>query len=128
MRRYQILILFGSILAISASSLFYFTGPVVSWSPQGWVYSTRTIEMNIQQIPTLVLYVIIPYVVATIIAFTIKEYIKFIGIGLIILALYTWWVMYNMTGHSLLATMGFGLFLAAGILAIRFRSKLNKSP
>ena len=125
MRKYQILTLIGSILVISTSSYFFFTGPVVTWSPQGWVETNRTLEMNIQQIPILVVYVIFPYAVATIIAFTVKEYTKIIGIGIIILGLCTWPALYNSTGYSILAAIGFGLFLAAGILAILYKPRLN---
>jgi hypothetical protein len=83
--------------------------------------------MNIQQIPFLVLYVIFPYAMAGIITFTVKKYTKLIGIGLIILALYTWWALPNLTGQWILATIGFGLFLAAGILALRFKPISNKT-
>jgi hypothetical protein len=125
MRKYQILILIGSILVISTSSYFFFTGPVVTRSSQGWLETNRTLEMNMQQIPILVVYVIIPYTVATIIALTVKEYTKLIGMGLIILALYTWWAVYNITGYPILATIGFGLLLAAAILAVLYKSRLN---
>ena len=125
LRKYQILILIGSILVISTSSYFFFTGPVVTWSPQGWVETNRTLEMNLQQIPILVVYVLFPYALATIIAFAVKGYTKIIGIGIIILALYTWGTQYDITGYSILGTIEFGLFLAAGILAILYKSRLN---
>ena len=128
MRRYQILILIGSILIISTSLYFSLTGPVVTWSPQGWVETKRTSEMNMQQVPILVAYVILPYAIATIIAITVKEYTKFIGIGMIILALYAWWVQYDLTGYSILGLIEFGLFLAAGILAILYKPRLNVPP
>jgi hypothetical protein len=81
--------------------------------------------MDIQQIPILVVYVILPFAVATIIAFTVKEYTKMIGIGIIILALYTRWALYNITGYFIIAVIGFGLFLAAGILTILYEARLN---
>lgn len=78
-----------------------------------------------QQIPILMVYVILPYALATIIAIAVKGYTKIIGIGIIILALYTWGTQYDITGYSILATIEFGLFLAAGILAILYKSRLN---
>jgi len=125
LRKYQILILIGSILVISTSGYFFFAGPVVTWSPQGWVETNRTLEMNMQQIPILVVYVIFPYALAMIIAIAVKGYTKIIGIGIIILALYTWGTQYDITGYSILGTIEFGLFLAAGILAILYKSNLN---
>lgn len=72
------------------------------------------------------IYFVVPYIAAIVLVFTLEPYRKIVGVGLIILGLYTLPITFY-ASNPFAGLIIFALLLSAGILAIRFKPEVTES-
>ena len=136
MRIYQLLTLAGCVFELLMPT-FFFLIPMTSYGSD--ILNSTMLETNNNQLFTprydeeqnifgyfigwFLVYFLFPYIAASVLVLTLER-TKIMGAGLMILAFYTLIVTFfiNFPGTGF---VGFILFIAAGILAIRFKPKMK---
>ena len=112
MRKYQNLAVVGSVLEILVITITLFPSEVMVYhhdmlgnTSHFEKESAANIQSDWQFISTLLGYLIIPYIIAIVLAIAMKEHKRIVGAGLIIIGLYTLVSIFLFQlGHSLYQT------------------------